>query len=110
MKDQRFRKLTDFLLQQMQQRPGLYLKEPGISNLSTFLIGYNLGRIMGKAAGNDFFEENGFIQWLLHKKKNTTAPFWEAILMEEADNDEFRALELFFEYLEEFKTKTNRTP
>lgn len=49
--------LTDFLLTYMQQRSVRYLKQPLLSTLSIFLIGYS---------------------------SNPEVDFWEVILMEEA--------------------------
>jgi len=96
---------NNFLLHQLQQRPGNYLKEPKLSTLSTFLLGYSVGRT--QLYDDDFFGKQGFIHWLLHKKGNPKVPFWEVVLMEEAQNDEHRALELFFEYLELYQKEQN---
>lgn len=104
MNDQTF---TAFLLKTLQQRPGNYLKEPKLSALSTFLLGYSIGRTQPQ--DKDFFGEQGFIHWLLHKKGNPKVSFWEVVLMEEANNDEYRALELFFEYLEEFQQEKRQS-
>lgn len=106
MNNKPYQNLTDFLLDNIRQRPAMYLKEPRLSSLSTFLMGYSVGQYMSKqAAMDDFFGDNGFIQWLLRKKNNAEVPFWEIVLMEEASNDEYRALELFFDYLEEFRNE-----
>ncbi len=105
MENNDLKTLTKFLLEQLQQRPGNYLKEPSLSALSTFLLGYQVGR--AQRYHDDFFGEQGFIHWLLHKKGSPEVSFWEIILMEEAGNDEFRALELFFDYLEEYHQDQN---
>ncbi|EAY31311.1 hypothetical protein [Microscilla marina] len=106
MNEKTYETLTDFLLQHLQQRPGMYLKEPRLSTLSTFLMGYSVGRYVSQYPyEDDFFGHNGFIQWLGHYKDNPEVDFWEAILMEEAQHDEYRALELFFEYLEKFRSE-----
>ncbi|OJJ20998.1 hypothetical protein BKI52_10510 [marine bacterium AO1-C] len=97
--------LTKFLLEHLQQRPGMFLKEPKLSALSTFLLGYSIGR--SQINDDGFFGEQGFIQWLLHKKGNPKVSFWEVVLMEEAQNDEYQALELFFRYLEEYQKEQN---
>lgn len=104
MSKKNYETLTDFLLTHMQQRPGMYLKEPRLSTLSTFLMGYSMGRyVQQQTHEDDFFGHNGFIQWLSRQKGNPEVDFWEVILMEEAQHDEYRALELFFEYLEKFR-------
>lgn len=107
MDDQTPQTFTEFLLDILRDRPGMFLKEPKISMLSTFLLGYSVGRTIARQE-DDFYGEHGFIPWLLHKKGNPRVSFWEVILMEEANNDEYRALELFFEYLEEFQQEKNQ--
>ena len=44
----------------------------------------------------------GFLEWFFKKYNVGQTSFWQTPFLDEADQDERKALELFFEYLEEY--------
>ena len=102
-----YKNLTELLLNVIRQRPGLYLGQAKISLLPTFIIGY---RMYPGAFKDDYFGENGFLEWM-DKKYNIGQPSsWTTPFLDKANDNEEKALELYFDYLEEFQNeKTNKT-
>lgn len=107
MKVKDYKNLTGFLLGPVRERPAMYLGNGNvkISSVLNFITGYSIGFEMAKenaTAIDDYFSENGFVEWFLKKKGIENISFWETPLLEEANNDEEKALHLFFEYLEKY--------
>lgn len=92
----------------------MYLGKNKISLLPTFLTGYHFGfsNANGEASDidelfgeNGFFGESGFLKWFYKKQNKTPGSFWHGLFFELADNDEVKALDLFFEYLEKYSNE-----
>ena len=100
-----YKNLTGLLLGPIRQRPAMYLGEAKISLLSNFIFGYSMGFHMAKSSDNeidDYFGEAGFLEWFFQKYNLEQTSFWETPFLNEANNDEKKALQLFFEYLEKY--------
>jgi len=94
--------LTELLLGKIRQRPGMYLGEAKISKLLNFIVGYVMGYFLAKGKNDEYFGDNGFLEWF-HKKYNVKqTSYWQTPFLEEADSDEAKALVLYFKYLEEY--------
>ena len=99
-----YKDLLGLLLGPIKERPGMFLGKPEISKLQTYIVGYDMGFQM---TGRDPIIEDryfnpGFINWFYKKYKIRETSFWETPFLEQAKNDERIALELFFQYLEEY--------
>lgn len=102
--------LTGLLLGPIRQRPGMYLGENKISKLTNFLTGYHMGQVMNTpdAEIDPYFGENGFLSWFHTKYNIKMNSSWASPFLVEADNDEAKALDIFFNYLEEYSTETTK--
>jgi hypothetical protein len=86
----------------------MYLGRNHISNLSTFIAGLMMSEFVYKNQDN-YFGENGFLNWYIKKYKPQESSFWQDYFLSETDNDEVKALELYFERLEEYYNDTIST-
>jgi DNA gyrase/topoisomerase IV subunit B len=82
----------------------MFLGKPEISKLQTYIVGYEMGFRM---TGSDPIKEDryfnpGFIEWFYKKYNIKETSFWETPFLKQAKNNEQNALELFFQYLEEY--------
>lgn len=97
-------KLYD-LLEKIKQKPGLYIGRANISDLFMFLVGYKCAiremKIDLSDQEKDFFE---FQPWVQKKYQISTEASWAKIILLFA-GDEERAFEVFFQLLEEFKSR-----
>ncbi|MGB3694157.1 MAG: hypothetical protein WA999_15670 [Spirulinaceae cyanobacterium] len=92
-------------LKEIQKRPPLYLGGRSIFRLESFLYGYfYVKKKMGlpTTEGEKDFEE--FHDWLQERLRVKTNKSWSSILLFRS-SDESKALDLFFELLEEFKQR-----
>ena len=90
------------LLLKLKNRPEIYLGKRSISLLDTFIAGFVYAYFTeyGKAAfENDF---SGFNKWIAEKYSIIENINWVTIILMQAENDEERALDLFYELLSEF--------
>ncbi|WP_299464616.1 hypothetical protein [uncultured Microscilla sp.] len=102
--------LTNFLLDELQKRPAMYLGEPTISKLATFISGYEMGVLISGSTKDDYyFGENGFLSWLTDYKKKDVGSFWIAPFLKEANYSQEDALWLYFQYLEKFRKGKQKT-
>jgi len=100
-----YKNLIGLLLGPIRERPALYLGEYKISNLFNFINGYGMGSLMTAnrdTAVDKYFDNPGFIEWFFDKYKIERASFLRTPFLEEANGDEKKALDLFFNYLEEY--------
>ncbi len=107
-----YKNLTGMLLGPIRERPVMYLGEPKISKLSNFIIGYQLGYLMAKKTNShddDYLGEFGFLEWFYKKYNIKVTSFWETPFLEKVKNNEEKALQLFFSYLEEYQNEKNKT-
>lgn len=108
-----YKDLTGLLLGPIQRMPALFLGKAKLSVLFQFIRAYDIGFSMAKDAEwvrDSFFnDDNGFFEWFLKRKGLESPNFstWDYPFLVEANNDEEKAWELFFKYLEEYsKEKT----
>src|SRR5688572_7356695 len=99
-----FKDLMGFLLGPVRERPGMYLGESRLSCLGSFITGYTICLDINSAADRyvGAYGKPGFVEWLFRKKNVPFASHWEQPFLQEANNDEQKALQLYFQYLEEF--------
>ena len=106
MKNTKDAGLVNFLLNVVRVRPAMYLGEAKLSKLATFLVGYNIGYFTAKEEGADmdeYFGDNGFLEWFFKKHNIGNLSFWEIPFLELANGDDAKALIVYFEYLEEYR-------
>ena len=81
-------------------RPAMYIGRKSISNLSGFLSGINFGyQIAGNELNNPFQFSNELSYYI--QSRYGALPYTR--MLEECENDEGKAFDLFFALLEEFK-------
>lgn len=94
------------LLEKMKVRPGMYLGNSKISSMDNFLNGFNFAEmITGKRLKKEFPPFWYFHEWVMDKYKyNESTAGWKNIILTENENNEEKALQIFFDMIEEFKT------
>jgi len=102
MRQLKYENLTELLLNEIRQRPGMFLGKNHISKLPNFIHGYHFSDSISQRQPDFYFGNNGFLIWYKDKYKPTEMSFWHDYFLEEADNDDEKALDIFFERLEEY--------
>ncbi|MBK8812703.1 MAG: hypothetical protein IPN69_18500 [Acidobacteria bacterium] len=97
------------LLSAIHKRPVMYLGEPSLWLLASFLFGY----ISALETNEIEIEENpsfrGFQSWVVMKlQSNEGNVVWNYLLVKSCNGDAEKAFEKFFVYLEEFKDKKEK--
>ncbi|TVP61811.1 MAG: hypothetical protein EA343_12980 [Nodularia sp. (in: Bacteria)] len=92
------------LISKIRKRPAMYLGEPSISNLRTFLAGYCFARRqMGIPQTSQEKHFSQFQSWIKHKFDVSNNLTWDVmILYEKACCYEPAALDAFFQLFDEF--------
>jgi hypothetical protein len=93
-----YKNLTELLLYVIRFRSAIFIKEAKIFNLSIFITGYYA------CNSNDLYfdESEGFLAWFCKKKNPAKMSRWEDYFLAMANYNEHRALDLYFEYLDEY--------
>ncbi len=90
------------LIRNIQKRPAMYLGEPSITHLQTFLAGYFFARHqLGEPDTEPEKHFAHFQTWIQQKFNITSSQSWDKIILF-FSQDEHKALELFFELFDEF--------
>jgi hypothetical protein len=90
------------LLHNIQKRPAMYLGEPSISHLRTFLAGYFFARHqLGEPETDQERQFANFQDWIQQKFKITSSQPWDKVILFYSQ-DEHKALEQFFALFTEF--------
>jgi hypothetical protein len=102
------RKINDVyeLLDAIRPRPALYFGDNKISSLSAFLSGYDFSTSVHNIEDKSVFPPFWYFhEWAMHKYNwcESTAG-WKNIILKENGNNEEKALKVFFEMIDEFKT------
>ncbi len=93
------------LLERIKKRPGMYLGKKSITHLRILLIGYDLARSdLGLPKTEQEQEFNGFQDWIQQKFNDESTQSWASIILFNSE-DESKALDRFFELLEEFQNQ-----
>ena len=100
--------LTNLILDVIRKRPKMYLKEAKISTLNTFLLGYQMAEKMNSIETDEFFGENGFFNWFMKIKGIEFTSSIETPFLNECNNNEKKALELYFEFLEKYRFEKSK--
>lgn len=96
--------LTDFLLTNVQRKPGLYLFQNKLLYLYIFVSGYSFGIHNSDRMTDRFL--NNFSTWFIGKKNSRKDSMWYPSILEECNGSEEKALEKFFNYLKQFDIET----
>ena len=94
------------VLQKIQDKPGMYIGKPSVSDLFMFVVGYEFarGELGIESTGwEDDFHEN-FQTWLQIRYQVRTSNSWAKIIMLYC-HDEKAGFEKFFKLLDEFKQR-----
>jgi hypothetical protein len=95
------------LIRNIQKRPAMYLGQPSITHLRTFLAGYFFARHqLGEPETNQEKHFDNFQTWIQEKFKIASSQSWDKIILF-FSQDEHKALEQFFELFDEF-SRTER--
>jgi hypothetical protein len=90
------------LIRNIRKRPAMYLGQPSISHLRTFLAGYFFARHqLGQPETEQEKHFSNFQTWVQQRFKVTTNQSWDKIILF-FSQDEQKALELFFELFDEY--------
>lgn len=90
------------LIRDIQKRPAMYLGQPSISHLYTFLAGYFFARRhLGEAETDQEKHFSNFQTWIQQKFRITSSQSWGKIILF-FSQDENQALEYFFELFGEY--------
>jgi hypothetical protein len=102
MNKEEYNNLTELLLNVVRSRPGMYLGVDHISRLPNFILGYRFCNQISPGKPDFYFGDNGFLKWYEEKYRLTTMSFWQSYFLMEAEEDESKALKLYFDKLEEY--------
>lgn len=97
-----YNNLTEILLLVVRKMPGMYLGKNHISLLPNLIIGYMLCDGISGRPTDFYFGEDGFIAWYEKKYAREQQSFWDGYFLDEAGNDQVKALDIYFQRLEEF--------
>ena len=90
------------LIQQIKQRPALYLDKPSIEHLQVFLDGYLFARRQLNVNMTEQEEKfEGFQEWIENKFNQKDTQSWTKIILFYSQ-DEKKALFRFFDLFDEF--------
>ena len=87
------------ILEQMRIRPGMYLGDCKLDNLSAFINGYMYRLFQEEDIIPEFYP--GFQEYIAKKYSVTTGQHWSKILDFYSDSEE-EALKKFFQHLDEY--------
>jgi len=90
------------IIRNIQKRPAMYLGQPSITHLQSFLAGYFVARHqLGEAETDQEKHFANFDTWIQEKFKIKSSQSWDKIILF-FSQDERQALDLFFELFNEF--------
>ncbi|KOR34205.1 hypothetical protein AM228_25370 [Planktothricoides sp. SR001] len=90
------------IIRKIEKRPAMYLGQPSITHLQSFLAGYFFARHqLGEVETEQEKQFANFDPWIQEKFKITSSQSWDKIILF-FSQDERQALDLFFELFNEF--------
>ncbi|MBA3682964.1 MAG: hypothetical protein H0W73_17635 [Bacteroidetes bacterium] len=94
------------VIEHIKVRPALYIRENKISNLQCYLDGYQAALIHNAINHESIFPQFWYFhEWTMQKYNwSSSVAGWTNILLKENNNNEEKALQVFFELCDEFKT------
>lgn len=96
--------LTEHLLILVRKRPGMYLGRNHISLLPNYIYGFGAGFHVASGKEDFYFDStHGFLPWYeTNYWIEDRPPFWAYYFLSKVGDDQVKALELYFERLEEY--------
>lgn len=104
MNQLRYKNLAELLLNAIHHQPGMYLGKNHISALTNFISGYQFKDQITSEGMDFYFGKNGFMKWYCNKYNPLEMSLWKDYFLYEVNNDEAKAMELYFMRLEEYYT------
>jgi hypothetical protein len=95
--------LTTFLLHQVRQKPELFLLDKKLGSLRKFVTGYLFALNANFPEKKDRFLDM-FSDWFF--KATNNEQMWYAAILEECNFNEEKALDKFWQYLDDFDMET----
>ena len=94
------------LIELIEKRPGMYIRDARISSLRSFLDGYQFSAMVHNIEKEQVFPPFWYFhEWAMHKYGwGESTAGWKNIILEENQNDEELALTKCFELIREFRT------
>ncbi len=90
------------LIRNIRKRPAMYLGQPTLSNLRTFLAGYTFARRQQGIPATD--QEQTFAEfplWLQKEFSTSDPKYWDQVVLAICPNDQ-EPFDLFFQLFEQF--------
>jgi hypothetical protein len=106
----KYANLTELLLKVVKRYPGMYLGKNRISYLPNFILGYQFCSGISPNGLDFYFGDKGFLSWYTDKYNQSRKSTWCDYFLSETDDDESKALELYFKRLEEYYDWYNSVP
>ncbi|WP_075738811.1 hypothetical protein [Streptomyces acidiscabies] len=107
--------LTDVydFLEQVRLRPGMWVRGSSLLHLDSMLTGYRIALGVHDIREPDDFWQSGaeghFTDWLWQRLGRSSSLRWAVEIEREAEQAGRPAMEMFFEFLDEFRAAAKRT-
>ena len=101
-------------LDSIESRPGMYLLTPTFGALVAVIAGYEMALAHHGYVQNVTPPFSGFTEWLAESVRASQTPVsyesWAAIIQRLSDDDDEKALSLFFQYLHRYRGEGHTPP
>ena len=95
------------MFEQLRTVPGMYLGKKSISRLYVFITGYVYAQFeFNDRYQTSFFDE--FTSFVRKNHNNSGSKSWITLILEAASGDEEKAVDIFYELLDEFLIEQNQ--
>ncbi len=101
------RDLVDFLLSEFRKRPGMYLGDYSLSKLPTLVAGFMVACNFYNETKSGLNRFSQFHDWFEQRHSLERSSSWTLPFLEMANQDEKKALDLFFSELEVYATESS---
>lgn len=93
------------LIELIKKRPGLYIGNNNITSMQNFIDGYDFACLVNDIEHNNVYPLFWYFhEWAMEKYNwGESTAGWKHIILQENNNDEIKALSVFFEEIDEFK-------
>jgi len=93
------------LIELIKKRPVLYIGSNNITSMENFMHGYDFACLVNDIEYNNIYPLFWYFhEWIMEKYNwNESTAGWKNIILKENNNDEIKALDVFFKQIDEFK-------